>query len=112
MAKIYKLIVNVPFSHADAVRKSIGDAGAGNVGNYSHCSFSVRGTGRFMPMEGATPHIGTIGSPEAVEEEQIQVDVTADRLEDVLKALWASHPYEEIGYDLYEKVSPPLPLDR
>ena len=83
---------------------ALGNAGAGRVGNYSHCSFSVRGTGRFTPLTGATPHIGSVGTPEQVEEEQVQVDVDEADLEQVLAALRAAHPYEEIGYDIYERV--------
>ena len=101
MGARYKLIVNVPLSHADAVRKALGDAGAGRVGTYSHCSFSVRGQGRFTPLDGANPHIGSIGTPEVVEEEQIQVDVNDEDIKPVLAALKAAHPYEEIGYEIY-----------
>lgn len=104
MAKIYKLLVNTPLSHAEAVRKAMGDAGAGQVGHYSHCSFSVRGTGRFLPHAGATPHIGQIGQLESVEEEQIQVDVPAGKLQSVIAAMKSAHPYEEIGFEIYEQV--------
>lgn len=97
----FKLVVNVPLSHADAVRKALGDAGAGRIGNYSHCSFSTRGTGRFTPQAGASPHIGTIGHTETVEEEQIQVDVRQADMTAVLQALKQAHPYEEIGYEIY-----------
>lgn len=101
MPERYKLIVNVPLTHADAVRKALGDAGAGRYGHYSHCSFSIRGTGRFLPGAGATPHIGKPGKPETVEEEQIQVDVALEDIHAVIAALKATHPYEEIGYEVY-----------
>lgn len=96
-----KLVVNVPLTHADALRKALGDAGAGRVEKYSHCSFSLRGTGRFTPLQGANPHIGKINQPEAVEEEQIQVDVMEADIKAVITALKAAHPYEEIGYEVY-----------
>lgn len=101
MSQRYKVIVNVPLTHADIVRKALGDAGAGRVARYSHCSFSVRGTGRFTPLAGANPHIGEIGRPETVEEEQIQVDVMRDDMRAVISALKESHPYEEPGYEIY-----------
>lgn len=104
MTKLYKLVVNVPLTHADAVRKAIGDAGAGQVGNYSHCSFSICGTGRFLPNERANPHIGRSGTLETVEEEQIQVDVTRDKLSNVISAMRSAHPYEEIGFEIYEQI--------
>ncbi len=100
--KRLKLIVNVPLTHVEAVRKALGDAGAGRVRNYSHCSFSIRGTGRFTPLAGANPHIGAVGTPEVVEEEQIQVDVMQSDIAAVLAAMRAAHPYEEIGYEVYE----------
>ena len=105
MTKFYKLVFNVPLSHADSVRSAIGHAGAGKVGNYSHCSFSVRGTGRFLPNNQAQPHIGQAGILESVDEEQIQVDVLEADMKAVLSALRESHPYEEIGYEIYEMLN-------
>ncbi len=102
MSQRYKLVFNVPLTHADAVRKALGDAGAGRIGNYSHCSFSVTGTGRFLPNEKASPHIGTPGQLETVAEEQIQVDVLAEDMKAVITALKKVHPYEEIGYEIYQ----------
>lgn len=104
MSAKFKLVVNVPITHADAVRQALGDVGAGTVGNYSHCSFSVRGTGRFLPNEHANPHIGKAGQLETVEEEQIQVDVLRKDMKLVLVALRNAHPYEEPGYEIYEMV--------
>lgn len=101
MSNRLKLVVNVPLTHAEAVRKALGDAGAGRVAKYSHCSFSTRGTGRFTPLAGAQPHIGSIGVPETVEEEQIQVDVMEADIKAVITALKQAHPYEEIGYEVY-----------
>lgn len=101
MTQMFKLAVTVPLSHCDAVRKALGDAGAGRMGNYTHCSFSIRGTGRFTPMPGANPAIGSINQPEAVEEERIEVPVTLDILPAVIEAMKDAHPYEEIAYDIY-----------
>jgi len=50
-----KIVVFVPKSHTDVVRKAMGDAGAGEIGNYSHCSYSLDGVSRFLPLEGANP---------------------------------------------------------
>ena len=55
--KQYKLVFTVPTTHADAVRKAVGEAGAGKIGNYSFCSFSTKGTGQFKPEQGANPTI-------------------------------------------------------
>ena len=92
---LYHLIIYVPVTHADAVRKTIADAGAGKIGNYDSCSFSARGTGRFRPLKGASPYIGSEGVIEEMEEERIEVVVDENNLKDVLKAARKAHPYEE-----------------
>ena len=101
MALKYKLVVYVPIESADAVREAIGNAGAGKIGKYSNCSFSSRGIGRFKPEDGANPHIGTVGKPEAVEEERIEVTVHHEVVGNVIAAMKRVHPYDEVAYDLY-----------
>ena len=96
-----KLIVTVPLTHADIVRDAIGKAGAGKLGNYSFCSFSSKGTGRFKPEAGATPHIGQIAQLEEVEEERIEVTCDREILQEVITAIKSVHPYEEIAIDVY-----------
>ena len=98
----YKLVVTAPLTHADIVREAIGNAGGGKIGKYSHCSFSTRGQGRFIPLNGANPHIGSIGTFEVVEEERIEVTVNEGVLEDVIQAMKRVHPYEEVVYDVYK----------
>lgn len=103
MAKSYTLIVNVPVSHADAVRQAIGDAGGGVAGNYSHCSFSVRGMGRFKGNENSNPAFGVAGVYESVEEERIEIPhIAEDVVDAVIAAMIAAHPYEETAYQLIE----------
>jgi len=63
MSKLVKLVVTVPELDADNLRKAIGDADGGKIGNYSHCSFSVKGIGRFLPENGANPAIGEVRKP-------------------------------------------------
>ena len=72
MKNKYKLVFTVPVENADAVRQAIGKAGAGRIGNYSFCSFSVKGTGRFKPEQGANPTIGEVGKTKEVEEREIK----------------------------------------
>ena len=88
------LVVYVPIQAADAVRHAIGDAGAGRLGNYSHCSFSVEGTGRFTPLPGANPTIGAVGSSEEVPETRIEAIYPRSRRNAVVGAALAAHPYE------------------
>ncbi len=99
--KTVKIVITVPESHTDIVREAMGKAGAGKIGNYSHCSFSSKGIGRFRPENGATPHIGEIGKFELVTEERIEVTCEREKLDDVVKAIKAVHPYEELALDIY-----------
>ena len=101
MSKTVKLIVFVPTTHADMVREAMGKAGAGRIGNYHFCSFSVKGISRFRPAEGANPSIGKIGKLESVEEEKIEVVCPKDRLKEVIDAIKKVHPYEEVAMDVY-----------
>lgn len=101
MANKYKIVVFVPESHTDVVRKAMGDAGAGKIGNYTHCSFSSKGIGRFKPEEGAHPTIGKVGNLESVAEERIEVVADKQFVKNVLAAIKRVHPYEEIAIDIY-----------
>lgn len=100
-SNILKVIVFVPESHADIVREAIGKAGGGKLGNYSFCSFSSKGLGRFKPEDGAHPAIGEVGKLEIVEEERIEVLCRRQVLQDVVAAIKAVHPYEEVALDVY-----------
>jgi dinuclear metal center YbgI/SA1388 family protein len=99
--KLKKLVVFVPKSHSDGVREAIGYAGAGAIGNYSHCSFSGDGTGYFLPGENTNPFIGKAGEIEAVSEERIETIFPVSLEKKVLSAMLKAHPYEEVAYDIY-----------
>lgn len=99
--KNVKIVTFVPETHADIVRKAMGDAGGGRIGNYSHCSFSVKGKGRFTPLAGSNPTIGELGKPEEVDEERIEMICEFALLDKVIDAMKSVHPYEEIAYDVY-----------
>ncbi len=93
---LYQLIVYVPETDAQKVRDAMALAGAGKIGAYDSCSFSVKGTGRFRPLEGSHPAIGSTDKLAEVGEERIEVLVPADvDLGDVLRAIKKAHPYEE-----------------
>lgn len=98
--KHVKIVVFVPVSHADTVRKALAESGAGRVGNYDFCSFSVKGIGRFRPGEGANPYVGKIGEIEKVEEERIETICLGEKLDMVLKAIKKAHPYEYPAIDI------------
>lgn len=103
--KLVKLVVFVPETHADVVRKAMGKAGAGVIGNYSHCSFSIKGVGRFKPLRGAKPAIGEVGNLEEVKEERIETVCPEEKLDRVIAAIKKVHPYEEVAFDIYTLVN-------
>lgn len=96
-----KIVVFVPETHTDVVRQAMGNAGAGVIGNYSYCTFSSKGIGRFRPESGANPHIGELGKCEEVIEERIETVCPREKLEEVIKAIKKVHPYDEVALDVY-----------
>lgn len=99
--KLCKIVVFVPTGHEDAVRDAMAKAGAGWIGNYSHCTFQTAGTGTFKPLAGANPFLGEIGKLEKAEEFRIETIVPERAAAKVIKAMLKAHPYEEVAYDLY-----------
>ncbi len=95
-----KLTVYVPVEHTEALAKALFEAGAGHIGNYSHASFRVEGTGTFKGEEGSSPTIGTSGIYEQVKENRLEVIFPDWNTAAVLKNMRAAHPYEEIAYQL------------
>ena len=99
--KIYKVCVFVPDTHAEILREKICEAGAGFIGNYSHCTFASLGTGSFMPQLGAKPFNGSLGKLELAQEIKIETVCKEEDLKKVIAAIKMVHPYEEVAYDLY-----------
>ena len=100
-SKNVKIVVFVPETHTDIVREAMGKADAGKIGNYSSCSFSSKGIGRFRPEQGADPHVGEIGKFEEVVEERIETICPREKLQDVIDAIKKVHPYDEVALDIY-----------
>lgn len=98
--KQVKIITTAPYKDADKIRQALGEAGAGSIGDYRYCSFSITGKGRFIPTEQADPHIGEANKLEIVEEEQIEVICDRDQARQVIAALRNAHPYEEPIVDI------------
>lgn len=101
MTDLVKIAVYAPVTHADEIRKALMEAGAGHMGAYDACSFSVRGTGRFRPGKNANPFIGTRGELQEIEEERIETICEEKKLPNILKAIKKVHPYEEPAIDIY-----------
>ncbi|UII54900.1 Nif3-like dinuclear metal center hexameric protein [Cytobacillus spongiae] len=99
--RLKKLVVFVPRENADQLKAAIGNAGAGAIGNYSHCSYSSDGMGEFIPGNGSNPYIGERGKLEQVEETRIETIFPAHLEKKILTAMFKHHPYEEVAYDVY-----------
>lgn len=102
-----KWAVFVPAENAEAVRSAMFAAGAGHIGDYSQCSWSVSGTGQFLPGEGASPAIGAVGAVEQLAEDRVEMVAPTARRAAVLAGLRAAHPYEEPAFDLFPLQTPP-----
>lgn len=96
-----KLVTFAPADYAGKVKEALFAAGAGNIGNYSECSFSLDGTGTFKGNEYSDPFIGTKGQRSEERETRIEVIFEGFREQAVIQSLLAAHPYEEVAYDLY-----------
>lgn len=99
--KLYKLVVFVPEDHHERVLEAIWRTGAGEIGNYSCCSFNIKGTGTFLPGEGTDPHLGAQGRLEKADEVRIETIVPHSIRRKTVSAMLKAHPYEEVAYDLY-----------
>ncbi|WAC93540.1 Nif3-like dinuclear metal center hexameric protein [Mycobacterium sp. Aquia_213] len=106
-ADLDKWVVYVPRANAEAVQAAVFEAGAGHIGDYSHCSWSVSGIGQFLPHDGATPAVGSVGTVERVDEDRFEVVAPARARAAVLAAMRAAHPYEEPAFDIFALVPAP-----
>jgi dinuclear metal center YbgI/SA1388 family protein len=106
-AALDKWVVYVPRDSAEAVQAAVFEAGAGHIGDYSHCSWSVSGMGQFLPHEGASPAVGSVGTVERVPEDRVEVVAPAHARGAVLAAMRAAHPYEEPAFDILALQPPP-----
>jgi dinuclear metal center YbgI/SA1388 family protein len=102
-----KWVIFVPPEDVEAVRAAVFAAGAGHIGDYSQCSWSVTGNGEFLPEEGAAPAIGSVGAPQRVVEDRVEVVAPARARREVLSAVRAAHPYEEPAFDIVALAAPP-----
>lgn len=98
---IKKLTTYVPKVEAPKLKDSLFEAGAGNIGNYSNCSFTIDGTGSYKGGENSTPTKGKVGQLHFEEETQINITFAAHNERKILQALFQNHPYEEVAYEVF-----------
>ena len=96
-----KFVWFVPEDALEATRDAVFAAGAGRIGDYERCSWYAAGTGTFFGGAESDPAVGERGREEHVSELRVETVVAVDRLEEVVAALRAAHPYEEPAFDVY-----------
>jgi len=97
---IKKLITYVPRKEAETLRTALFEAGSGNIGNYSNCSFNVDGIGTYQGNEDSNPTIGKKGETHQESETQISVTFPKHAESKILQALFKTHSYEEVAYEV------------
>lgn len=105
VGQLDKIVTFVPHADADRVIDALAAAGAGELGDYARCAWTTQGVGTFLPLPGAQPSVGEVGTAELVAETRIEMVLRRDRRTTVITALMAAHPYEEPAYDVLELAS-------
>ena len=99
---IKKLTTYIPVAEADNLKNALFSAGAGTIGQYSHCSFTTEGSGTFKASDTANPAKGKKGELHREDEAQVHVTFNTASESAVLRALFEHHPYEEVAYEVYK----------
>ena len=97
---LYKLVTYVPHAFAKALKEALHKAGAGHIGEYDQCSFSIKGEGTFRPSENAKPFAGEKGKQHREDETQLHFTFEKQHKKNILTALSQAHPYEEVSYEI------------
>lgn len=100
-----QIIFYVPEKEAEVVKLAMFEAGAGKVGNYSHCSFESKGLGQFLPLEGARPALGQVGAIERVTELKVEMVCEESLIKEVIQAMRKTHPYETPAYSVIQMLN-------
>lgn len=98
----YKMVVFVPDTHADALRRALSDTGAGIIGNYDMCSFNVNGIGTFLGNDSTSPAVGKADQLEKANEVRLEMVCPKTALPQVITAINTHHPYEKPAWDIYK----------
>ena len=99
-SSLKKIFTFAPLDKVEQVREAIFKAGGGQIGNYSECSFNAQGTGTFKGNEGSNPYVGEMGKQHQEDEIKIEVIFPAWLENNIVSAMRAAHPYEEVAYDI------------
>ena len=95
-----KLEVYVPREYSENLKNALFKAGAGSIGFYDECSFTVSGNGTYRPVEGSNPFSGTKNVREFADEVMISVIFENAKQNQIINEMKAAHPYEEVAYQI------------
>ena len=98
----FKLEFYVPETHLEEVKTALFEAGAGRIGDYDCCCWETRGQGQFRSLDGSKPFIGELGRIETVIEYKVEMVCAVELIENVIKVLRETHPYEEPAYSYWK----------
>ena len=98
---LVKIVTYVPGEYVEQVRQAMSGAGAGHIGKYSQCSFSVSGRGTFLPTSDTNPFVGEQGKLSVVDETRLEMIAPAELSDAIVRAMVTAHPYEETAFDVY-----------
>jgi len=98
---MYKLCFFVPPSHLDEVKQVLFDAGVGRIGDYDQCCWQVLGSGQFRGLVESDPFLGQQGRVEQVEEYKVEMVCEDSLIQDAVRILKKTHPYEEPAFDVF-----------
>lgn len=93
-----QIVVFIPTSHKEAVKRAMFEASAGMLGNYDHCCFEHPGIGQFRPLKGSQAFIGEVDKIEYVAETRVELMCEEQYLSSVITAMKSAHPYETPAY--------------
>ncbi len=100
-SNIKKLVVCCPLDSEQKLKDILWESGAGNIGNYSKCSFRSEGIGTFKGNNESNPSIGTKNTLHSENEIKIEMIFPTYLEHKILSTLLEAHPYEEVSYEVY-----------
>ncbi len=100
-----KVVTFVPAAAVTALIEALSAAGAGRIGDYEACAFTVDGTGRFRAGDSTRPAVGQAGEANAEGEVRLEMVAPSSRADAIVERLIAEHPYEEPAFDVYPVTS-------
>ena len=101
-----KLTVYCPSENTQKVRENLFENGAGNISDYSNCSFNTEGKGTYLPGETTNPTFGEKGKTNFMDETKIEVIVMNQEIRRIVAEVNKVHPYEEVAYEVIPMSNP------